>query len=94
MIIICGNSIAEVEQDLAMVKMAMASGASVGLGGQSIEDVERAMQMLKNADVPTYTPTPYMDESEDESESAEALIAKLENIGVPDHILEYIRETC
>ena len=92
MIIICGNSIAEVEQDLAMAKMAMASGASVGLGGNSIEDAERALQMLKNEHQPD--PTPYYDEDEDESGNADALIAQLERIGVPDHILEYIRETC
>ena len=49
MLIICGNSIAEVEQDLAMAKMAMASGASVGLGGNSIEDAERALHFLNNA---------------------------------------------
>jgi hypothetical protein len=91
MIIICGNSIAEVEQDLAMAKMAMASGAPVGLGGYSIEDAERALQMLKNSNLPT--PTPTNDWGDDESDNAEALIAQLERIGVPDHILEYIRET-
>ena len=90
MIIICGNSIAEVEQDLAMAKMAMASGAAIGLGGNSIEDAERALQMLKNE----HLPTPAPDWGEDESGNADALIAQLERIGVPDHILEYIRETC
>jgi hypothetical protein len=89
MIIICGNSIAEVEQDLAMAKMAMASGAAVGLGGNSIEDAERALQMLKNSNLPT----PTNDWGDDESGNADALIAQLERIGVPDHILEYIRET-
>ena len=36
MIIICGNSIEEIEQNLEMVKMAVASGAPCGVGGATI----------------------------------------------------------
>jgi hypothetical protein len=47
MIIICGATIAEVERDLEMAKRAIATGAKVGIGGATIEDVEKAMSMLK-----------------------------------------------
>ena len=45
MIIICGKTIAEVEHNLEMVKMAIASGANVGVGGATIADVEKALEM-------------------------------------------------
>ena len=100
MIIICGNSIAEVEQDLAMAKMAMASGASVGLGGASVEDAEKALSMLKNMGLPTPTPNPDLadyepdaDEYEEEEDSiAEQMLNLLERVGALDYMLEYIRE--
>lgn len=47
MIIICGATIAEVERDLEMTKRAIATGAKVGIGGATLEDVEKAMSMLK-----------------------------------------------
>ena len=49
MIIICGKTIAEVERDLELAKMAIASGAKVGIGGATIGDVEKAMEMLHSA---------------------------------------------
>lgn len=48
MIIICGKTIAEVERDLEMAKMAIASGAPMGIGGATIGDAEQAMEMLRN----------------------------------------------
>lgn len=45
MIIICGKTIAEVERDLEMAKMAIASGAKVGVGGATIADAEKALEM-------------------------------------------------
>ena len=47
MIIICGATIAEIERELEMAKRAIATGAKVGIGGATIEDVEKAMSMLK-----------------------------------------------
>lgn len=49
MIIICGKTIAEVERDLEMAKQAIASGMPYGIGGENIEDVEQAMDMLHSA---------------------------------------------
>ena len=46
MIIICGETIAEVERDLETAKMAIATGAPMGVGGATIEDVEKAMKGL------------------------------------------------
>jgi hypothetical protein len=46
MIIICGKTIAEVERDLEMAKQAIASGMPYGIGGETVEDVEQAMDML------------------------------------------------
>ena len=47
MIIICGQTIAEVERDLEMAKRAIATGAPMGIGGATMADVEKAMAMLK-----------------------------------------------
>ena len=72
MIIICGATIAEVERDLEMAKRAIATGAKVGIGGATIEDVEKAMSMLKGeCDVvdpisnPNYIDPAPIDECED-----------------------------
>lgn len=46
MIIICGKTIAEVEKNLEMAKMAVATGMPCGIGGATIEDVKQAMAML------------------------------------------------
>jgi hypothetical protein len=62
MIIICGKTIAEVERDLEMAKQAIASGMPYGIGGETIKDVEQAMDMLSavadNAPIsnPNYEP--------------------------------------
>ena len=62
MIIICGNSIAEVEHDLELAKQAIASGMPYGVGGATIEDAEKGLEMLSaiagNApiDNPNYVP--------------------------------------
>lgn len=56
MIIICGKTIAEVERDLEMAKQAIASGMPYGIGGETIADVEQAMDML-SAITDNSTPT-------------------------------------
>lgn len=80
-IVLVGNSIAELERDLAMCKVAMASGKTMGAGGSSMEDVEKALGGLcKALGIPT-PPIPkreqvvcscqcsyYADEDEDEDE--------------------------
>ena len=48
MIIICGKTMAEVEKNLEMAKMAIATGMPCGIGGATIEDVEQGMQMLRS----------------------------------------------
>lgn len=76
-IVLVGNSIAELENDLAMCKMAIASGKTMGVGGSSMEDVEKALGGLcKALGIPT-PPIPkreqvvcscYADDYEDEDE--------------------------
>ena len=73
MSIICGKTIAEVERDLEMAKMAIASGAPMGIGGATIGDVEKAMEMLHSAvggDVaitnPNYIGVPPIEEEDEE----------------------------
>lgn len=46
MMMVCGNSIEELEQNLAMLKMAVATGAMMGCGGATLADVEKGMAML------------------------------------------------
>lgn len=73
MIIICGKTIAEVERDLELAKMAIASGAKVGIGGATIGDVEKAMEMLHSAvggevaiTNPNYIGVPPIEEEDEE----------------------------
>ena len=47
MIIICGKTIAEVERDLEMAKQAIASGMPYGVGGATIEDAEKGLEMMR-----------------------------------------------
>jgi PHP family Zn ribbon phosphoesterase len=47
MIIICGATIAEVERDLEMAKQAIASGMPYGVGGATIEDAEKGLEMMR-----------------------------------------------
>ena len=47
MIIICGKTIAEVERDLEMAKQAIASGMPYGVGGATIEDAEKGLEMMQ-----------------------------------------------
>lgn len=47
MIIICGATIAEVERDLEMAKQAIASGMPYGVGGATIEDAEKGLEMMQ-----------------------------------------------
>ena len=64
MIIICGRTIAEVERDLEMAKQAIASGMPYGVGGATIEDAEKGLEMMRSMmggavapiDNPNYTP--------------------------------------
>jgi len=74
MIIICGKTIAEVERNLEMAKLAIASGMPCGIGGETIEDVEQAMATMRSMmggnapiDNPNYVGVPPIeDEEEDE----------------------------
>ena len=54
MMMVCGNSIEELENDLAMLKMAVASGAMMGCGGATLADVEKGVAML-GGNLPTAT---------------------------------------
>ena len=52
MMVIMGNSMEELEQALAMAKMGMQMGATVGCGGSSIAEVEQVMANLRNMGLP------------------------------------------
>lgn len=58
MIIICGNSIEEIEQNLYMAKMAVASGMPCGVGGATMADVEKALRMMEHMGLPTAISNP------------------------------------
>ena len=45
-IVIAGNSIAELEQELARVKALVAMGYNCGVGGKSIDEIEKGMNMV------------------------------------------------
>lgn len=52
MIIVCGNSVEEIKQNLHMVEMAVASGMPCGVGGATMADVAKAMQMMEHMGLP------------------------------------------
>lgn len=54
MMMVCGNSIEELENDLAMLKMAVATGATMGCGGSTLADVEKGVAMMGGV-LPTAT---------------------------------------
>ena len=54
MMMVCGNSIEELENDLAMLKMAVATGATMGCGGATLADVEKGVAMM-GGNLPTTT---------------------------------------
>ena len=79
MMMVCGNSIEELEHDLAMLKMAVASGAMMGCGGATLADVEKGVAML-GGNLPHDYPSDHLDrycdcscscEVEDEDEDDE-----------------------
>ena len=45
-IVIAGNSIAELERELATVKALMAMGKTYGVGGNSVAEVEEGLKMV------------------------------------------------
>ncbi len=49
MMMITGNSIEELEMNLEMMKKAISSGATMGVGGKSLADVEKGLDALCDA---------------------------------------------
>ena len=60
MMMVCGNSIEELEQNLAMLKMAVASGAMMGCGGATLADVEKGVAAL-GGNLPHNYPSEHLD---------------------------------
>ena len=54
MMMVCGNSVEELENELAMLKMAVATGATMGCGGATLADVEKGVAMMGGV-LPTAT---------------------------------------
>ena len=46
MMMVCGNSVEELEQSVAAMKMAMATGATMGCGGSTLAEIEKGVAML------------------------------------------------
>lgn len=49
MMVICGNSVAELEKELEMLKLAISTGATMGCGGATLGEAEKALSALKSA---------------------------------------------
>ena len=60
MMMVCGNSIEELENDLAMLKMAVATGATMGCGGATLADVEKGVAMMGGV-LPHNYPSDHLD---------------------------------
>lgn len=46
MLVVCGNSVNEIRENLAIVEQAIASGATMGCGGLTLADAKKALKML------------------------------------------------
>lgn len=72
MIIVCGNSVEEIKQNLQMVEMAVASGMPCGVGGATMADVAKAVQMMEHMGLPCSICNPnYVPDEWDEPECPE-----------------------
>lgn len=47
MMVICGNSVRELEEGLDALKQTLRAGATCGVGGSSLEDVEKGLTLMK-----------------------------------------------
>lgn len=45
--VVCGNSIEDLENGVQAMKQALAAGAACGIGGTSLEEVEAGLKMAK-----------------------------------------------
>jgi hypothetical protein len=93
MIIICGRTFAEVERDLEMAKQAIASGMPYGVGGATIEDAEKGLEMMRSMmggavapiDNPNYiAPADLEDEDEIVPPAIAALVEMLRYLGADE----------
>ena len=55
--VVCGNSVEDVEAGVQAMKVAIASGASCGVGGSSVAEVEKNLEAMKQM-VGGIAPTP------------------------------------
>ena len=92
--VIVGNSIEELEQDLEMLKITLKSGKMCAVGGSSVAEVENGLAMMKQ--MMGATPSPCncscgcgcCSEEEEEYEDEEEDLDYI----APDEVLERIRE--
>ena len=92
--VIVGNSIAELEQDLEMLKITLKSGKMCAVGGSSVAEVENGLAMMKQMMGATPSPcncscgcgccSEEEEEYEDEEEDLDYIAS--------DEVLERIRE--
>lgn len=54
-IVICGNSIQEVRQQLATIEKMIAMGAVCGVGGNSPTEIERGLDIVAPEEMPRFT---------------------------------------
>ena len=47
MMVICGNSVRELEEGLDALKQTLRAGATCGVGGSSLTEVEKGMTLMK-----------------------------------------------
>ena len=102
--VIVGNSIAELEQDLEMLKITLKSGKMCAVGGSSVAEVENGLAMMKQMMGTTPSPcncscgcgccSEEEEELEIEDEEEEYLEDEDEDPEyiAPDEVLERIRE--
>ena len=47
MMVICGNSVRELEEGLDVLKQTLRAGATYGVGGSSLSEVEKGLILMK-----------------------------------------------
>ena len=77
--VVCGTSVEDVEAGVKAMKMAIANGATCGVGGSTMAEVEKGLDAMKQMvegntpteDVCSHCPCPYCDYKDEDEDTSD-----------------------